>query len=130
MKHDPDYIAGVEKAIKDKYGSNAIVNPKSEWDDAKEEEYLKELKKMSEKDRASYYKKDVVDNKGILITKKLINKENVDRTCPVCDTYSFKTKDDVYMKKFDCCYECFIEYVDGREERWKNGWRPLGEENG
>jgi hypothetical protein len=130
MKHDPDYIASLEKAIKEKYGDDAISNPKSGWDDDKEEEYLKQLKKMSQKDRDSYYKKEVVDNNGILITKKLIKKDNVRRTCPVCDTYSFDTKDDVYMKKFECCYKCYIQYVDGREERWKNGWRPLGEKNG
>jgi len=35
------------------------------------------------------------------------------------------------MKKFDCCYECYIQFVDGREERWKSGWRPqLGDKNG
>ncbi len=131
MKGDPNYIAGLEKAIKEKYGDETISNPKSNWDDDKEQEYLDELKKISEKDRASYYKKEVIDNNGILITKKLIKKDNVQRTCPVCSTYSFKTKDDVYMKKFDCCYECYIQFVDGREERWKSGWRPqLGDKNG
>ncbi len=131
MKHDPDYIAGVEKAIKEKYGDETISNPKSNWDDDKEQEYLDELKKMAQKDRASHYKKEVIDNNGILITKKLIKKDDVQRMCPVCDTYSFKTKDDVYMKKFDCCYECYIQFIDGREERWKSGWRPqLGDKNG
>ena len=131
MKHDPDYIAGVEKAIKEKYGDETISNPKSNWDDDKEQEYLDELKKMAQKDRAAHYKKEVIDNNGILITKKLIKKDDVQRMCPVCDTYSFKTKDDVYMKKFDCCYECYIQFIDGREERWKSGWRPqLGEKNG
>ena len=93
MKHDPNYIAGVEKAIKEKYGKDAISNPKSNWDDEKEQEYLDELKKMSKKDRASYYKKEVVDNNGILITKKLIKKDDVQRTCPVCTKYSFKSRD-------------------------------------
>jgi hypothetical protein len=131
VKHDPDYIAGVEKAIKEKYGDETISNPKSNWDDDKEQEYLDELKKMAQKDRASHYKKEVIDNNGILITKKLIKKDDVQRMCPVCDTYSFKTKDDVYMKKFDCCYECYIQFIDGREERWKSGWRPqLGDKNG
>jgi len=131
VKHDPDYIAGVEKAIKEKYGDETISNPKSNWDDDKEQEYLDELKKMAQKDRAAHYKKEVIDNNGILITKKLIKKDDVQRMCPVCDTYSFKTKDDVYMKKFDCCYECYIQFIDGREERWKSGWRPqLGEKNG
>ena len=44
--------------------------------------------------------------------------------CPVCGKYSFQLKDDLYMNKFDCCYECFIQYIQGREERWDSGWRP------
>ena len=130
MKHDPTHIAKIEKAIKDKYGDEAIINPKSQWDDDKEKEYIEELKKLSKKDRASYYKPESVDNNGTLITKKLINKDNVERTCPVCKEYSFDTKDDVYMKKLQCCYGCYIQHVDGREERWQSGWRPqLGERN-
>ena len=130
MKHDPTHIAKIEKAIKDKYGDEAIINPKSQWDDDKEKEYIEELKKLSKKDRVSYYKPESVDNNGTLITKKLINKDNVERTCPVCKEYSFDTKDDVYMKKLQCCYGCYIQYVDGREERWQSGWRPqLGERN-
>ena len=26
---------------------------------------------------------------------------------------------DVYMNKFDCCYECYIKFVEGREELWQ-----------
>ena len=128
MKHDPTHLAEIEKAIKEKYGDEAIINPKSQWDDNKEKEYIEELKKISKKDRAAYYKPESVDNNGTLITKKLIKKDNIKRICPVCEKYSFDTKDDIYMKKLDCCYKCYIQYVDGREERWKSGWRPqLGE---
>ena len=131
MKRDLNYIAGVEKAIKEKYGDDAIRNPKSDWDDDKEKDYIEQVKELSKKDRQSHYKKETVDNNGILITKKLIKKDNVKRICPVCAKCSFDTKDDVYMKKLDCCYECYIKYVDGREDRWKSGWRPqLGESNG
>jgi len=28
------------------------------------------------------------------------------------------------MNKYNCCYNCFIQYVHGREKRWKSGWRP------
>jgi len=40
---DFNYIARVEKAIKEKYGLDAIVNPKSGWDREKEEKYLEHL---------------------------------------------------------------------------------------
>ena len=76
MKHDPNYIASLEKAIKEKYGDDAISNPKSGWDDDKEEEYLKQLKKMSQKDRDSYYKKEVVDNSVAVYTN-----------CDFCKSY-------------------------------------------
>ena len=39
MKKDPNYLAGLEKAIKEKYGQEAIQNPKANWDDDKEKEY-------------------------------------------------------------------------------------------
>ena len=37
---DPNYAAKVEKAIAEKYGKEAVTNPKSHWDDDKEKEYL------------------------------------------------------------------------------------------
>ena len=60
---------------------------------------------------------------GVFIPKKLLNKES-NRSCPVCKTYSFKSNDDVYMTKFDCCEKCYIQWVEDREERWLKGWRP------
>ena len=44
MSKDYDKIAAVEKAIKEKYGEEAISNPRSNWDDVKEKEYLKQMK--------------------------------------------------------------------------------------
>ena len=60
---------------------------------------------------------------GFLISKKLFNKDN-NRNCPVCQAYSFELRDDVYMAKFDCCFKCYIQWVEGREDRWFQGWRP------
>ena len=55
--------------------------------------------------------------------KKLLNRES-NRQCPVCDKYSFDRKDDLYMNKFKCCFDCYIQHVEGREKRWATGWRP------
>ena len=66
---------------------------------------------------------DVEEVNGVFIPKKLLNKES-ERSCPVCNTYSFKSNDDVYMTKFDCCEKCYIQWIEGREDRWKKGWRP------
>ena len=117
---DPDYVAKLEKAIADKYGKETIVHPKAEWDDEKEMEYLKELKTNHRSTERDQEKEEV---NGVLISKELLNRETK-RSCPTCSKYSFKSVDDLYMTKFDCCFNCYIQHVEGREERWKTGWRP------
>jgi len=126
MKKDQEYIASVEKAIAQKYGTDTIQNPKSNWTNEKEQEYLSQLKKFSENERRQQDQEEKVETNGYFISKKLLNKET-NRTCPVCDTYSFNLKDDVYMSKFECCFKCYIQWVEDREERWATGWRPQGD---
>ena len=119
-KKDLNEIAKIEKAIKEKYGEEAIKNPKGTWDAEKESKYLEDLKAFYHKSKKP---KQTEEGKGFLIkTKK--RKNLVERTCPICSSYSFSERDDLYMLKFDCCFNCYNQYVDGREERWKSGWRP------
>ena len=125
-KKDQNYIASIEKAIAQKYGMDTIQNPKSNWTDEKEQEYLSQLKKFSENEKHQQDQEEKVETNGYFISKKLLNKET-NRTCPVCGTYSFNLKDDVYMSKFECCFKCYIQWVEDREERWAAGWRPQGE---
>ena len=120
---DLNYIAKLEKAISKKYGPEAIENPRKYWDDEKEKEYLDQLRAMADKERVLEEKNEKVEVNGILVPKKLLNKES-NRTCPVCGTYSFDVRDDVYMNKYDCCRLCYVKYVEDREERWLSGWRP------
>ena len=120
---DPNYVIKVEKAIAEKYGEEAIVNPKSLWSTEKEENYLAQLKEADDKRRDLQEKSQKIEVNGVLISKKLLNKDS-NRTCPVCDTYSFKIRDDVYMNKYECCYRCYIQWIEGREQRWTEGWRP------
>ncbi len=54
---------------------------------------------------------------GVFVSKKLLMKGS-SRTCPVCGVYSFNKQDDVYMSKFQCCFKCYIQYFEGREEKW------------
>ena len=116
-------IAKIEQAISKKYGNDAIQNPKDNWTDEKEEEYLKQMRKLSEKEYGLIEKDQKVEVNGVLVPKKLLNKES-NRTCAVCNVYSFDVRDDVYMNKHDCCYKCYIQWVEDREERWQSGWRP------
>ena len=48
-KKDLNHIAKIEKAIKDKYGEEAIQNPRGSWNQEKEEKYLNDLKDFYEK---------------------------------------------------------------------------------
>ena len=123
MKKDPNYIAKIEQAIQKKYGKEAIQHPKANWDEEKEKEYLLQLKEFVDKQKQKKDKVEKVEKDGFLVSKKLLNKAST-RTCPVCETYSFSMKDDIYMNKYDCCFKCYIQYVDKREERWLEGWRP------
>ena len=120
-KLDFNKIAKFEKAIKEKYGSEAIVNPKKFWDESKEKKYLQELERFYKK-KSKNEKKETVKGDFLLLEKKFT--AQLKRNCPVCGTYSISTEDDVYMSKFECCHDCYIQYVEGREERWKTGWRP------
>tara|TARA_Y100000361_G_scaffold99912_1_gene89715 strand:- start:1137 stop:1529 length:393 start_codon:yes stop_codon:yes gene_type:complete len=120
-------IAQYEVAISKKYGKEAIQHPKALWDDEKEKDYQEQIRDLYQKERRQEEKNEKLEIDGILISKKLFSK-NSSRNCPVCDAYSFNLKDDVYMAKFDCCFKCYIQWVEGREGRWEEGWRP-GEEN-
>ena len=120
MSKDPNYSIKVEQAIAKKYGKDTVQHPKKNWDDKKEREYLSQIKDFYNSSEQTF---DEVELEGVLISRKLITRESK-RSCPVCKTYSFKSNDDVYMSKFDCCEKCYIQWVEGREDRWKKGWRP------
>ena len=120
MKKDLNQVAKIEKAIRDKYGEEAIQNPKGSWDKEKEQKYLEELKSFYDRSKRSR----VVEQEEGFIIKTRKTAHQVNRSCPVCGSYSFSSRDDIYMVKFDCCQNCYIQYIEGREERWKSGWRP------
>ena len=122
---DPNYAIKVEQAIAKKYGDETVKNPKATWDDEKEKQYLDQLKESYYVDQEPDHDKTEID--GVFIPSKLLKLESR-RSCPVCNTYSFKSNDDVYMTKFECCEKCYIQWIEGREERWNTGWRPKSKE--
>ena len=126
MKKDLNQIAKIEKAISKKFGKESIVNPKSGWDDEKEEQYLEDLKIFySEESKEAEVK---INEDGFFIPRSLINKE-IKRVCPVCETYSFSGRDDLYMNKYQCCHTCYLKWVEHDEKKWLEGWRPDKEQN-
>ena len=124
---DPNDIVKIEKAIAQKYGEDAIANPKHYWNEDKEKEYLQQLKELHTIENRND-KDQKINVNGLFISKKLLNKDS-NRTCPVCNVYSFDIKDDLYMNRFQCCFKCYVQWVEGREERWQTGWRPNNESN-
>tara|TARA_B100001123_G_C15212439_1_gene987837 strand:- start:525 stop:917 length:393 start_codon:yes stop_codon:yes gene_type:complete len=121
---DWDYIASLEKAIAKKYGDVAIKNPASNWDQEKEEEYLKQIKEMREQESVKESSKEMVATGGFFTSKKLINRET-NRQCPLCGIYSFRSRDELYMNKFKCCYKCYIKHFEGIEHVWENKWKRI-----
>jgi len=122
-KKDPNYVVKVEKAIAEKYGDETIQNPRGSWSEEKEKKYLEGMKRFYEKTTSARKESERREHKGFLISTALLNRKS-ERDCPVCEKYSFEKKDDLYMIKFNCCWMCYIEHVEGREDRWKEGWRP------
>ena len=105
---DPNYVAKVEQAIAKKYGEDTIQNPRGNWDEEKEKQYIAQSQEEQRKFSKIAETKDKVEQDGFLINKKLLIKD-ANRTCPVCITYSFHPQDDLYMNKFECCQSCYIE---------------------
>ena len=125
---DSNYIPKLEKAIAQKYGEEAINNPRRFWDDNKEKDYIEQSQEEQRKFAKLAESQDKVEQDGFLINKKLLNRGH-NRTCTVCDSYSFDVRDSLYLNKYECCRRCYIKWVESREERWSAGWRPPKETN-
>ena len=121
LKKDPDEIAAIERLFAKDYGEKSTKNFRSNWNEEKEKKYLSQLNSFSKRIKSKDSIK--VDVGGVLIPKAVMGKKS-NRSCPVCKTYSFSSKDDLYMNRFKCCFDCYIEFVQGREDRWNNGYRP------
>jgi len=122
-KHDLNQIAAIEKAIKKKYGDEAIVNPRSGWSPEKEKDYLQQLQQATHDEEENGPSDEFEDLNGVLIQKKLVNRRKVNH-CDTCKSKIVNLDDDVSYTKFGACFKCYINYIEQREERWNTGWRP------
>ncbi len=124
-KKDLNYIAALEKAVEQEYGHQATINPKSLWNEDKEKEYLNQLKEFEVLDRKTMTLQEKVDVNGVLIPKKLFNSDT-NKTCNICDTYSFNREDDIYLTKFKSCFKCYVNHIEGREHKYLSGDKNNG----
>jgi len=126
-KDDPNFVAKLEKAISERWGDEAIENPKKHWNPEKEQKHSEEIKQFYKRKFFAADKNSKEKYKGFLVSKKLLTREN-ERECPVCGSYSFSSRDDLYMTRFNCCFSCYVQWVEDREDRWESGWRPTKEQ--
>ena len=80
---DFNEIAAIEKAISQKYGNEAIQNPRANWDENKEKEYLAQMKELYNKIKSNDEAQDKIDINGIKVSKKLFNKSFVNKKIEV-----------------------------------------------
>jgi len=114
MKRDINFIAALEKSVREKYGELTITNPKGNWNPEKEKEYLEQVKESYKKEFLAEQTQEKMDLGGVLIAKKLFNSNN-NRQCNECKKYSFNRDDDVYLTKYQVCTICYIAKFEGRE---------------
>jgi hypothetical protein len=125
-KKDINYIAATEKAIAEKYGKDTVQDFRSNWDPIKENDYIKDLSARAKKKTKLKNNDEQIVINGVKIKRRSVGKK-LERICPVCKTYSFSGQDDLYMNRFECCHECYIDFVAHEEQRWLGGWRPESE---
>lgn len=110
-------IDKLSKAVREKYGEEAAKTLREDWTFEDEENFQKEIELLAEKE------KKVEECKNY-------NLFNGEEKCVYCSKLKiyFKIKDDVSMIKYGCCDTCYINFIEGREERWNSGWRPNNKE--
>lgn len=48
--------------------------------------------------------------------------------CPICGGPMRGSKSTSAYYDWGCCWICHIEFVEFREDRWRQGWRPSPED--
>ncbi len=56
-----------------------------------------------------------------------MNENRVPAFCPLCEKI-MKGRSTFTFYEHGVCVNCTIYFIEGREERWKSGWRPSEDE--
>ena len=97
---DWDKIAALEQAIKEKYGEHVVRNPKSDLTTEKIQQYNEEYRQRILRPTSFDSEKDPSYN-----------------SCEKCSKLLRTILDDIYFIKHKCCNHCFIQHIEGREEK-------------
>ncbi len=110
----------IEEIFIQKYGPTSLVDVGAFWNSQKDKvlrEYLKFEQKFFLNKELQYFKIGQV-----YFSNNFLNKRT--KKCCVCGRYNYKALDLKFFSLFETCYNCYVVYIEGREERWKKGWRP------
>jgi hypothetical protein len=113
-----NYIDKLEIAIKQKYGEEAIRNPKADWDKEKEKEFLHQLKEFY--NDQTEIEEPFINHNNILLSPKLFRQRKMINKCSKCLKFSICPGDDLFLLKFKVCKACYHDFVEGREQEWKS----------
>jgi hypothetical protein len=127
MKKEHKYIADLEQAIAEKYGKLSVQDFRKEWDADKEKEYLVAAKNLRLKKEQLQGDPERIQIGDVNIVKRRSLK-SAERSCPLCKTYSFSSRDDLYMNRFSTCHRCYDDFICGLEDKWNEGWQPTDEQ--
>jgi hypothetical protein len=127
MTVDAQTVAALEKAVAEKYGKDAVQDFRSEWKEEDEKRYLAQLEKRTKLSLQKEKPTHIIDD-GEIEIKTHRTEKTQDRTCPVCKTYSFSPRDDLYMNRFKACRLCYYDFIFCREDDWMSGKRPTDEQ--
>jgi hypothetical protein len=117
MPFDPKQISALEKAVEEKYGETAVLDPSTLWTPDKEKAYLDQVKAVEKYYRQQPYENQV-DQGGFILREKLLNKKSF-KNCSYCGDQVYKAMDEMYMTKFSCCFNCYVLHLEGRENKWQ-----------
>ena len=107
MKKDPDKIAAIEKAMAKKYGIESVQNPKANWNEDKEKEYIEQLKKFDEKHYRASLTSDKVEVNGVFVSKAFMG-DDFDEIKKLAKTLF---KDVKFFKPVSCRNESKETYI-------------------
>ena len=110
MNTDPDFALKLEAAIVEKYGIETVTHPKKNWNLQKEKKYLADLKLFYQEEEDT----DRIEHNGFLVSKKLFS-NSYSKICSSCGTYCPGSRDRLHFIKFNCCFKCYIDNIEGRK---------------
>ena len=123
-KRDLETLQQIEESIRKKFGEQALVDPRSSWNESKEKDFKNQLLDEQEKYLLSEKNEEKVEENGFLISKRLLTVSRNGEGCATCGKFFLNASDNIYLLKFECCQNCYVLHIEGREERWESGWRP------